>query len=143
VDLCRRLPGRGQGCPGSGDGRSSAGSGRRPRAGGGRCPAHRCGSYRGGGIRIDGWPDLVVPRSPCHHSLPNSVMGVGVGDLVEGSVDWGGHFFRRRWSVGLGWLESWWITIHLLSSLRVGEALFLVKTEPIGGQWRRSLSLLC
>jgi hypothetical protein len=40
---------------------------------------------------------------PYHHSFP-SVMGVGVEDIFGGSVDWGEHFFRRRWSAGLDWL---------------------------------------
>jgi hypothetical protein len=56
-------------------------------------------------------PDLAVPAGPCHHSLPDSVMGIGVGDLVGGSVDWGGHFPPPE-VVGRSQLE-WWISIHI------------------------------
>jgi hypothetical protein len=85
-------------------------------------------------------PDLVVPTILYHHSFPDSVMGVGVGDIVGGSVDWGDHFFRWRWSAGHVWFGG--SRSIFQSQLRVGEAFLLVKTELIGGRWRQSTSFL-
>jgi hypothetical protein len=46
-------------------------------------------------------------------------MGDGVSGLVGGSMDWGGHFLRRRWSACLGWFRGSQSIIE--SQLRVGE----------------------
>jgi hypothetical protein len=126
VDLRRLLPGWGRAGQGFGDERSKAGSGaaalgrrwsmRRTSTWflpWWRDPSQRvAGPAAGGGGNLTvvvpaPWaarPDLVAPTIPYHHSFPVSLMGVGVGDIVGGSVDWGDHFFRRRWSAGLGWL---------------------------------------
>jgi hypothetical protein len=71
---------------------------------GGRSCSWRRGQPRGGGsgalggaAGLGGADDSLPPLLPI-------VMGIGVGDIFGGSVDWGDHFFRRRWSAGLGWL---------------------------------------
>jgi hypothetical protein len=64
--------------------------------------------------------DMAVADESLRLSLPASVMGGGVGGLLGGSVDWGGHVLHQRWSATLGWFGE--PRSIFQSQLRVREA---------------------